>query len=72
MVKCDLAVRLMAEGFRQSARDFHRSAADHTCVVNVQSSKWNAGAEGSFTIKTDGGRARFVEWGAQHGLSPSG
>jgi len=50
VVKADLATRLEAEGYRKSARTFHRTEADHTKVVNVQANLWNQGSEGSFAI----------------------
>ncbi len=50
VIKTDLALRLKAESYHKSGRTFFRAAADHTCVVNVQGGKWNAGEEGSFAI----------------------
>jgi len=50
LVKEHLAPPLRAAGFRGSGRSFCRSAGEAIQVVNVQSSKWNQGSEGKFTI----------------------
>ena len=50
VIATDLGLRLKAEGYRKNGRTFFRADVDHTCAVNVQGRKWNAGDEGSFAV----------------------
>jgi hypothetical protein len=37
-------------GFKKKGRDFYRVDEEPIAVINVQSSKWNSGADGQFTL----------------------
>ena len=50
VIRDTLAPVLKAAGFRKQARTFRRSVGQAIHVVNAQGSKWNAGAEGQFTL----------------------
>lgn len=50
VIKLGLASFMKSEGFKKSARNWHKQEGDNWLVVNVQSSSGNIGAEGAFTI----------------------
>ena len=50
VIRFGLAPCLRAEGFKKQARNFYRRSNYRTDVVNIQASRWNEGASGSFTM----------------------
>jgi hypothetical protein len=50
IIKAELAPLLKQFGFKKKARNFYREHSDRTDVINIQSSQWNAGLEGKFTV----------------------
>jgi len=50
IIKERLAPLLKNIGFKKKARNFYREFENRIELINVQSSKWNEGNEGQFTI----------------------
>jgi hypothetical protein len=50
VVRIGLASFMKREGFKKRGRNFFRESEDRVDVLNVQSSRWNSGESGSFTI----------------------
>lgn len=50
VIKANLAPTLKSEGFKKTARTFHRASGPAIHVVNVQASQWGSSDEGRFTL----------------------
>lgn len=50
IIKAELAPLLKRKGFKKKARNFYREHSDRIELMNIQSSQWNEGQEGKFTV----------------------